>query len=319
MRRFKFSLIILFLLVTSSMISEAKPRELPLDFQLRMLLPPKDSIGGVTMSREPEFYNRGNLTSYIKEGNDLLYEYGFIALLVTGYFKSGEIITVEIYKMADYRGAYGLFTTNKIPREGELKAGDGCLRSKSSAIFWQDQYLIKLISLGRSEVPNKAIDSIAKMISQRIGVHKKTPQSAAFFPTKDLLADSIRYVMGPVGFKRYFPFLPSEVFDNKANVSEAFVSNYKDQKNLEFFYTLIKFSSYDKAGQVLDNITEALKKNSINHFALFNVVSYKMNEIYFKVDRIGNYLSIFRYLNKDFKYEWYLDRVKENITVKSRS
>ena len=300
----------------SSPAAENRTRGNSLELQLNMLLPQREQLLGVVLSRAPEFIPKENLSSYMKEGKDLYDEYGLEGLLVTAYYHSGEIISVEIYKMADYRDAFGIFTITKIPKEGELKVGDGSIKSKSSVIFWQDAFFIKIVSLGRSPGTEKAMDAIAKTISQRIGIHKPQPDTASILPVKDQVPESLRISMGPISFKRYFYFLPEEIFEDRANSSETAIANYKT--DTEFSFAVLKYPRKELAKHVQDMILENLKKNSLDHWYLFDVLTYEMNNFYFKINRSENYLCILRYKTRNLKYDWYLDRIMEKIRGKGR-
>jgi hypothetical protein len=237
---------------------------------------------------------------------------------VTGYFKGGEIITVELYKMSRPEGAYGAFSTGRIPREVDFRVGDASVKSRSSIVFWQDSYFVKLISLGQRDETAKAMDSIAKTISARIGAHSKVPDPVRIVPQKDIIVESLRLVDGPIGLSRYFQFEPPGIFDDKDAFGDAAVANYKDEKGEEFSYLLVRYESEWQASRVLDKIVNALKQNSIAHYYLFNVLSYDTKNSHFQVNGIGNYISVIRSKDKDFKYEWYLERVTRRIEGKEK-
>jgi len=309
-RTFLITSILIFLFVFLPKFPSAK--EAALGFQLSMLLPPRNSSFNLTPSKEPEFYSNENLSSYKKDGADLYLENGFVGLISVGYYKGGEVITVEISKFLEPKGAFGIFTTTRIPKEGNLEVGDGSIQSKSSIIFWQDSYFVKLISLGLSEGVTKSMEDIAKFISGKIEVRSPDPDFVHFLPQKDLQPESFRYIMGPIGLKRYFSFYPDGVFDDQKNINEGAIATYKGTD--EFYYVLFKYPNIFRANLVMQKIIEVLKKNAIPHYYLFGVLSYNADQVfYYKLDQVANYISIFKYRNKNFKYDWYLDRVKEKI------
>jgi hypothetical protein len=281
------------------------------ELQLRMLLPQQEHVLNIQLSKAPEFFTGSALNSYLKDSSDIYREYGIDTLMTTAYYYSGEIISVEIYRMKDYRSAYAIFTVTKMPKEAEFKVGDGSVKSKSSLIFWQDSYFVKIVSLGRTEGADKAMDGIARTISQRIGAHKPAPETAFILPDKDKVEESQRIVMGPLSFKRYFYFAPEQIFEDSANTSEGAIANYKT--DTEFSFAIIKYPRAEMAKHVLDLILAELNSKSLDHWYLFDVLTYELNNFYFKINRFNNYLCLLRYKQKDLKYDWYLERIEEKI------
>ena len=283
------------------------------ELQLRSLVPGEKELKDVMLPRNPDYYGPGNVSFYIEgEEKEFLREYGLEGLIVTSYYKAGEIITTEIYKLPDYRAAYGLFTAKRIPRDGSFSVGDGCIQSRSSIIFWQDAFFVKLITLGSKPDTLKAMEKIARFISRKIKKKRNTvPYYVKYLPTKDLAEDSIKVIRGPIGFKKYFSYGPSNVLDSKGDVQEGVIARYSGQD--EFSYCLLRYRSRTDSIEALDKILASLKRNSTNYRYLFDVLMYKDDLHSFKINRIGNYVSIFTYQGDEFKYDWFLNGIKEKI------
>ncbi len=282
------------------------------ELQLRSLLPNKRDLINLVLSKDPDFYSKSTVSRYLKERKNLYLEYGVQGLLVTSYYKAGEIITVEIYKMTDYKSAYGLFTVSKVPSVKSFKVGDGSIESSSVIVFWQSNFFVKMVSLGRLPGTMRSMERLSRMISKSIGRHKPLPFYVKYLPEKGLNKDSIKLIKGPVGFNRYFSFSPETFFTSSKDIHEGVTARYKDKG--EYAYCLLRYWSESKSMEVLDTLLKNLKSHSVEHYYLFDVLFYKMNHIYFKIDRIENYISIITFPDKDFNYGWFIKGIKQKIT-----
>lgn len=298
-------------IASSNAFGQSSRRNGQVELLLRGLMPNKEERVNITLSKKPDFYGPANASYYLSENAEYLKEYGLKGLLVTSYYKAGEIISVELYRFRNYKGAYGAFTYYRIPSDGTVKIGDGSLRSKTSIIFWQNAFLVKLITLGRLPGTVEAMERVARLISKKIGSHKRTPHYVKYLPDKGLTGNSVKFIGGPQTFLKYFKFFPQEFANTPGNIGEGVLAKYRGKYN--YSYCLLRYWSDSKAISVLDDLLEELKRQSVDFYYLFDVLYYKVNFVHYKIDRIDNYISIFVYGDENFNYDWFLKRIKKKI------
>ncbi len=124
-------------------------------------------INGWTAVDSVEVYDRDNIFDYLDGGAEVYLQQGLTALSVIQFDNSKrENITVELYEMAEEKGAYGIFSTlheNVQPGIGEqyeYQAGSLC--------FWQDNMYVCIVANSGEDSYKETILQLAKYISGKM-------------------------------------------------------------------------------------------------------------------------------------------------------
>ena len=171
------------------------------------LLPTAAETGPWKPSAAPESYTRQGLYGYIDGGSEEFLQYGFERVDVGRYRKpgtgEGAEVTVDLYRMASDRDAFGIFSVRREGDERKLLL-DGVPNwiSETQASLASGPYYVNLIGFGTKE---EDLASFARLLAGKLaaaGNHgfslEGRPGPWARLPREGVLPDSIRYIKGPL-------------------------------------------------------------------------------------------------------------------------
>ncbi|MCK4343808.1 MAG: hypothetical protein KAX05_00865 [Bacteroidales bacterium] len=169
LKRIFFFILLFFLIATSSYAVEDS---------LLLLLPCQDEINNFEAISKPEVYNSENLFDIINGEADVYLEYGFDKMVFQNYgdIETENIVRLEIYRMIDSDGAYGVLTL--YAREKTLSEGNGTffVASNDYALIQKGMYYISITVSGPSaRFFKQEISKLANFIESKIEKISKIP------------------------------------------------------------------------------------------------------------------------------------------------
>ncbi len=155
----------------------------------------------------PEIYTRQGLYGYINGGSEEFLQYGFERVDVGRYRKPGAgedaEITVDLYRMASDRDAFGIFSVRREGDEHKLPLADvPNWISETQASLASGPYYVNLIGFGTKEAD---LASFTRLLAGKLAAagHRGfslegRPGPWARLPREGVLPDSVRYIRGPL-------------------------------------------------------------------------------------------------------------------------
>ncbi|HVB85926.1 MAG TPA: DUF6599 family protein [Candidatus Dormibacteraeota bacterium] len=139
----------------------------------------------------------------VSQGSSALPEYGFVAGANGMYQKGGESMRVDVYRMKDPSGAYGLLTYLRAPDMTHAKLATHSFVSDDEALILTGNLVIDVH--GR-ELQKRETD--LKALARDVGAHAEVgalPTLWQELPAKRLVPGSDHYVLGPRTLNQFFP------------------------------------------------------------------------------------------------------------------
>jgi len=206
---------------------------------LSMLICISVAWGGAAQAQLPDSFNgwttasfqpitAGRLAEFAGADAPLLREYGFLAGEHRDYSKGDAKLTVTLWRMKDSSGSYGLFSYYREIGTASMEAGD-------RVAIWPNRLLIQHGPYLMDAQGARLTIGEAKQLLARIPALRRednlVPLLPGFLPEENLVAQSPKFVMGPVGFARLEKDLPASAigFDLGA---EAEIAQYRVDGNV---------------------------------------------------------------------------------------
>jgi hypothetical protein len=171
------------------------------------LLPSAAETGAWKPSGAPESYERQGLYGYINGGSEVFLQYGFERVDVGRYRKPGTgedaEITVDIYRMASDRDAFGIFSVRREGDEKKLQPADvPNWISETQASLAAGPYYVNLIGFGTKEAD---LAAFSRLLAGKLSAagHRGfsldvRPGPWSRLPRAGVLPDTVRYIKGPL-------------------------------------------------------------------------------------------------------------------------
>lgn len=186
------------LLITLTAIPQAAPASIPAEVEarLRRLLPFAESRDDC-----PRFYSI-DLYHYIDGGAQAFETYDMVAMVHCRHQASDVETIVDIYDMGDLLNAFGVYSSERSPDQRFLPIGAEANATGFTLNFFQGPYYVKLSAFGETTGGGPMMESLAKIIEQRIGGGKTMPAGLSLLPREGLTPHSEKYVKrAPLGHR----------------------------------------------------------------------------------------------------------------------
>ena len=205
--------VIFILLFSLSVISLA-------DELMLKLLPDLDNFNHIIADGAAEEFDGETLYEMINGGAELFLEYGFEKAILQSYKnqQSGDVITIEIYKMKDYRAAFGIYalqTNGKITPEID---NSHSMTGPYTTYIHKGNYFIS-ISISRADKKMMDIKTeIGRSITSKISV--KADKFDLLEGTKDICdkPEKIFYFTGEIALSNIISLNNSRPFDYREGI-----------------------------------------------------------------------------------------------------
>ncbi|MGH9716966.1 MAG: DUF6599 family protein [Candidatus Acidiferrales bacterium] len=162
------------------------------------------------------------------QGSSALAEYGFVSGENGTYKKDAESVAVNVYRMKDPSGAYGLLTYLRAPDMRNSKLATHSFASNDEALILKGNLVI--------DVHGKELrrhEAELKVLARDVGAHGEggaLPTLWEELPAKGLMSGTDRYVLGPRTLNQLFPIPVGDLVGFNMG-AEAEVAQYRAGKS----------------------------------------------------------------------------------------
>jgi hypothetical protein len=144
-------------------------------------------------------YTADTLFDYMNGNAEGYLIYGFERMRGITCRKDEKRVLIDISEMSGPESAWGLYASNRDPREVEEDLGTAGQVLSSRAFFAKGRYLVELAMEPAGE-DRETLMALASALEERIEGSKTLPAALAWFPTDGLKKESLRLVpQSPLG------------------------------------------------------------------------------------------------------------------------
>jgi hypothetical protein len=219
--------------------------------QLVALLPADGQLAGWEPSREPRGFTADTLWEEIDGAADSYVVYGVADAVFADYRQAGtgHEAVIEIYQMKDPLNAFGKYAEERYPDYAFVQVGNEGYAAGNLVNFWTGPYYVKVRSFAENDEVREGLMKLAQSVAGKVTEPGKEPGELAFFPTKDQVARSARYI-------------PKDVL-SQSYLADAFQVEYKTGQG-ESKLLLIALASPNAAQDALTRYREAVAEDGNN-------------------------------------------------------
>src|SRR5262245_14843404 len=192
--------ILLFVFTTASLASAKDAGVLPPAFNGWTL-----DRSSVTTSSDPAQADAANAP--------VLQEYGFADYETGTYTRNGHKMRIKAARFNDASGAYGAFTYYVTPQMGLAKIGDRGAFNNSRILFYRGNILVDANLDQVTAMSAADLRGLADTLPRPKGNTSALPTLPDNLPKRSLVANSDRYIMGPIALERLGVPLPAALLD----------------------------------------------------------------------------------------------------------
>lgn len=174
------------------------------------LAPPSGALPGWSLTEEPAQFPSEELWRHINGAAEQYLKYGCESLTVCYYSLEGteSEIALEIYRMADEVGSFGIYALERPPEGPFLALGAQGYQSGSELNFFGGSFYIKLRTYPDGDSERQAAHKLAQVIADEHLADCEFPETLSRFPRQDLQESSLglvpRAVLGLTGLRNAF-------------------------------------------------------------------------------------------------------------------
>ncbi len=216
------------------------------------LLPRPGDIAGWKAQEEALSFYSENLWEYINGSADRFVSYQFEELAARVYGnEKGEELKVEIYRHADPRMAFGIYSQFSYGREPENRAGNMSFEGPYSLHFWKGPYYVKVAVFERSPALKRCMRNFALNIAERIKEPGAPPPGMEAFPQEGMIPNTITYVAeGALGRGAFPPALTADYRkgEDRGKLYLFYFQGVKEALKMFSDYALELGAEWEKAG-----------------------------------------------------------------------
>jgi len=211
-------------------------------------LPADNGVPGWLRAGQPRHFGPGTLWEHIDGAAETYLGFGFEELVTVDYTNAatGLQVTVDLYRMSDAVGAFGIYAQETNPAAEFLAVGAEGYLNGTALNLWAGSCYAKLTSGKDHPSLAAALRALAADIGTRIGADAKRPVQFDRFPTVGLVAHSFKVV-------------PKDVL-GQSFLTGGFEAEYGTGK-AAWRLTLIPFEGAEKATAALTRYREFLLSN----------------------------------------------------------
>jgi len=196
-------------------------------------LPDENDLAGWSELGNPQTARGDDLYLLIDGGAEIFLEYGFEETVLQSYVNGNEkSINLEIYKMEDSSGAYGMYTFRTSEGCKAVPIGDEACIEDYYMNFWKGSFIVTVIGFDTDEETVEGVKTIARAVAARIKESRKKPSLTGFLPEKGLRPNGIKYIRGNLALYNNYELSKSNIF----GLSEGVIGVYGDHNIFLFVY-----------------------------------------------------------------------------------
>ena len=228
-------------------------------------LPPCTAVPGWTQQGPPRSFGPDNLFDYMDGNAEAYLLYHFVGMKGITCQSGGATLNIDVSEMEDPEFAYGMFTSTRDPRLPTEKMGVSGQITPRKGFFVKDKYYVE-ISANPERDFSATLRAFLSIIEKNIQGRSTLPDALAWFPTENLVPDSIRLV-------------PESVLGLRL-LKTGYVAQYQSGKGF-----LVREASPEAAAQVFAKLKERFAQTAPVRIA---------DEAFTATDKYLNGMCVFR-------------------------
>ena len=202
----------------------------------------------------------------------LLKEYGFTAFESANYKRDdGRKLAVKVARFADATGAYGAFTYYLMPQMITESVGDGAASLNERVLFHRGNLLVDAVFDHLNAMSAAELRELSTQLPLPAANLANLPVLPNYLPKENLVANSTRFIVGPVGLEKTGANLPEQLIDFSTGVEIA-VASYRTSGG-DTTLTLLSYPTPQIAGEHLKRIEAAQPQSNRRSGPLVALVS----------------------------------------------
>lgn len=214
---FHYIIFVVLALVSGSALAANSPTP-----QVAALLP--QAFGGWQMQGTPHVSHDPAVADSANAG--VLQEYRFTDVASATYTRDdGRSLKVRAARFADASGAFGAYTFYLDPEMNKEQIGDQGASLGDRVLFYRGHVLIDAQFSKETPMSGAELRELAGMLPKPVGNAGNLPSFIALFPTRNYVANTQKYVMGPVALNAIKAPVSADLVDFGAS-AEASLARY---------------------------------------------------------------------------------------------
>jgi len=147
----------------------------------------------------------------------LLKEYGFTEYESATYTAQDRKLTIKAARFNDASGAYGAFTFYKRAEMQPETIGDLAVSEGRHVVFYRGNILVDAVFDRVTAMSAAELRDLARELPVPRTEAGKPPDLPGYLPRQSYIANSVKYVVGPVGLEAIGQPLPAQLVDFRRN------------------------------------------------------------------------------------------------------
>jgi hypothetical protein len=156
-------------------------------------LPPCTAVPGWTQQGPARSFGPDTLYDYMNGNSEAYLLYRFVAMKGITCQSGDATLNIDISEMEDPEFAYGMFTSTRDPRLPTEKMGVAGQITPRKGFFVKDKYYVEIAANPERDF-TAALRAFLSVIEKSIQGRSTLPDALGWFPTENLVAESIRLV-----------------------------------------------------------------------------------------------------------------------------
>lgn len=183
----------------------------------------------------------------------LLKEYGFSGLESATYHRDdGRKLAIKVARFADATGAYGAFTYYLMPQMNPETIGDGAASLNERVLFHRGNLLVDAVFDRLTAMSAAELRELSGQLPLPASNLANLPGLPNYLPKENLVANSAKFIVGPVGAEKTGAPLPPSLIDFSTG-AEIVMATYRTSSG-ESTLTLISYPTPQIAAERLKRI-----------------------------------------------------------------
>ena len=186
----------------------------------------------------------------------VLKEYRFSDLASSTYTRDdGRTLKIRAARFADASGAFGAYTFYLQPGMAKEQIGDQAASVGERVLFYRGHVLVDAQFSQQSAMSVAQLRELAEILPRPSGNSGNLPSFIEFMPHRDYIANTQKYVMGPVALAAQAPPISADLVDFNAS-AEVSLAHYNTSSG-EAMLMLISYPTPQLAAEHLRRIEAA--------------------------------------------------------------
>ena len=186
----------------------------------------------------------------------LLKEYGFSGLESATYQRQdGRKLALKVAHFTDATGAYGAFTYYLMPQMNSETIGDGAASLNERVLFHRGNLLVDAVFDRLTAMSAAELRELSNQLPLPASNLANLPVLPTYLPKENLVANSTRFIVGPIGAQKTGAPLQEPLIDF-SNGAEVVIASYRTSSG-ESTLTLLSYPTPQIAGEHLKRILGA--------------------------------------------------------------